>query len=121
MKSSPLLTLNKTASGAIAPYRIVKATAADGVVAQAAAATDKMVGVSGQAGAADTERIDIEHAGVAPVEYGGNVAYGDPLTSDAQGRAVVAVLASRQIGIAQEAGDLGTIGSMLLAPAKPGA
>lgn len=114
MNSHPLITLAKTASGAIAPYRIVKGTATDGVVAQSAASTDKMVGCSGQVGAADTERLDIETAGICSVEYGDTIANGDPLTSDVDGKAVPATPGDRICGVAMEKGDLGAIGSMLL-------
>ena len=48
------------------------------------------------------------------VEYGGTVAAGDLLTSDAQGRAVIASPASgtnaRIVGIAEYSGALGDIG-----------
>lgn len=115
------LAINRVATGAITPYRIVKGTATDGEVTQAAAGGDKLVGVAGQVGAdAAGDRIDINHAGVVPVEFGGNVAFGDELTSDANGKAVVALTTNRVIGIALENGDDTTIGSMLIAPStKP--
>lgn len=114
MQTFSPLTHNQSASGAISPYRIVKGTVTDGTVAQATADTDKFVGVSGQNGAADGERIDINKAGIVPVQYGGNVAYGDPLTSSAAGKAIVAVAGDRVLGVAQENGDLDAIGSILL-------
>lgn len=116
MQLYPGLCLNRTASVAVNPYRIVKATTTDGVVAQSSAASDKHVAVSGHVGAALDERVDVYLSGVVPVEYGGNVADGDLLTSDASGRAIVATAGSRVIGVAQEKGDLGTIGSLLIAP-----
>lgn len=117
-----LLLLNYVASGAIAPHRIVKATSTDGVVAQAAADTDPLFGVSTQVATATGERLEVERAGVVPVEYGGTIAAGAFLTSDASGRAITAAAGDRFIGIAEEAGDLGTIGTMfiqhgLIAPA----
>lgn len=111
----PLLTVSLVASGAIGAYRIVEPTG-DGTVAQAAAATDALTGVSGSVAAADTERTDIHKAGIVPVEYGAAVTAGQPLTSDAVGRAVPAVANNRAIGFAEEDGSLGTIGSTLISP-----
>lgn len=117
MKLYPGLCISKVAAASVAPYRIVApATGVDDVAGQAAAGTDKAYGISGHVAAAATERFDVYVGGIVPVEFGGNVADGDLLTSDAQGRAVVAAAGSRVIGIAQEKGDLGTIGSCLIAP-----
>lgn len=116
MQRFPVLTIGRVPGAVIAPYRIVKGTATDGVVIQSAAAGDKHVGVSDEIGAPSGEDVlNIEVVGIAPVEYGGAVAFGDKLTSDAQGRAVVAGAASNVIGIAQEKGVLGTIGAVLIA------
>lgn len=114
MELFPLLTVNRKASGAIAAYRIVNPTAADGTVEQSNAAADKVQGVSGQLGAADGGRIDIHYAGIVPVTYGGAVTPGDPLTSDASGRAVVAVAGNKTIGTATEGGAADEIGAVLL-------
>lgn len=116
-----ILNKNYTAEGAIGAYRIVKFGAADGGVVAAAAATDKLIGVNDRiAFAASGDRGDIVRVGIAEVEYGGTVAAGDLLTSDASGRAVVAAPATganaRIIGIAEVAGVVGDIGSMLIAP-----
>lgn len=111
-----LLTKTLTADGAVAQHRIVKATA-NGKVAQAAAATDLLYGVSDELGADDGERADVHLVGVADVEYGGDVDLGDLLTSDAGGRAVVAGAAGtthRVIGTACVAGVAGDIGCVLL-------
>lgn len=113
--SAGAMELNYRASGAVSPHRIVKFTTTDRVVSQASAATDKFCGVSTQVSTATGERIEVVRTGIAPVEYGGNVAAGDPLTSDANGKAIVATFGTRFIGIAEEQGDDGTIGSMLIA------
>jgi len=107
---------NYVAEGAIAPYRIVKHGTADGQVLQGAAATDSLMGVSvipaTQSVIAD-ERIDVALDRFVPVEYGGTVAAGDPLTSDAAGKAVKAVPGAgtnnRIIGNADVAGVAGDI------------
>lgn len=115
--------LNKNYSGeaAIPSYRIVKFGAADGGVLLAAAATDKLIGVSGRIPfAVAGDRGDICRIGISEVEYGGTVAAGDPLTSDATGRAVVAAPAAgsnvRIIGFAEVAGVVGDIGSLYISP-----
>jgi hypothetical protein len=105
----------------IAAYRIVKFTAVDGEVTPAVAASDKLIGVSDRVNATViNDRLDIWRAGIVEVEYGGTVAQGDPLTSDAVGRAIVAAPAAgvnvRIIGHAEVAGVLGDIGSLLIAP-----
>ncbi|MBF0168789.1 MAG: DUF2190 family protein [Alphaproteobacteria bacterium] len=114
-----LLCKNFTASGAIAPRRIVKITAVS-TVAQGAAPTDKLMGVSAELTAADGQRIDVHQSGIVDVDYGGTVGFGDPLTSDANGKAVVAAPAAgvnnRIIGFAQIDGADGDIGSVKLAP-----
>ncbi len=111
-------TIAKTylASGAIADRRIVKphATIA-GAVVLAAAATDVLVGISvAPKGAADGDRIDVQHTGEALVEAGAAFAAGALLTSDGTGRAIISAPAAaannRIVAMALEAaaaaGDL---------------
>lgn len=90
----PLLTNPYTATTAVTGRRFVKHGAADGAVVQAAAATDKIVGVSAPMGAEAGAVCDVVELGYAEVEYGGNVARGDPLTADADGKAVKAAPAA---------------------------
>ena len=116
-----LLNKSQAAEGAIAAYRIVKFGAADGNVLQATGPADKLIGVNDRIPFAGSgERGDICRIGICEVEYGGTVAAGDALTSDAQGRAVTAAPAAgtnnRVIGFAEVAGVLGDIGSLTLSP-----
>ncbi len=118
---NPGLSKTYIAAAVIAAYRLVKFTAVDGEVTPAVAATDKIIGVSDRVNAPVIgDRLDIWRSGIVEVEYGGTVAQGDPLTSDAVGRAVVAAPAGganvRIIGHAEVAGVLGDIGSFMLAP-----
>lgn len=112
------LIVNYVAEAALAKYRIVCFGATDGSVKQAAAATDFMIGVTEGFAYAAGDRPDIVRTGLADVEYGGNVTRGQPLTSDAQGRAVAAAPAAgannRIIGYAEVSGVAGDIGSVLL-------
>lgn len=105
------------AGAAVLPYRIVKHGAADAFALQAAGATDLSFGVSDGLGQTDAnEPLDVIRGGVAEVIYGGTVTRGNPLTSDATGRAVVATVAgSRLIGYAEVSGVVGDRGSVLIA------
>ncbi len=66
------------------------------------------------------DRIDVVRTGIAEVEYGGTIAAGDLLMSDASGRAIVAAAAAgsnvRFMGVAEVAGVIGDIGSLMLEP-----
>jgi hypothetical protein len=111
----PKLTENFTAGAAIAPYRICKPGAADGVALQAAAAADLSFGVSDSLGAASGGRVDIHTMGVVEVEFGGVVARGAQVTADADGKAVTAAAGDRTVGIARVTAAAGDIGLVLLA------
>lgn len=105
----------RRAEGAITAFRILAAGSADGLVAQATAADDPLLGVNEQYDKIDGDHLSMCISGVCRVEYGGNVAYGDPLTADSQGRAIKATVdGSRCVGFATEAGDAGTLGTALL-------
>jgi hypothetical protein len=112
----PMKIKTFTAEGAITAKRIVKVGASDGGALQAAGSTIPFLGVSDSIGAASGKSCDVITHGFADVEYGGVVAYGDPLTSDSVGRAVKAEFAAGQIvhiiGFAMQAGVLGDWGSM---------
>ena len=119
---NPTLTKNYVAEAAITKYRIVQFGTADGQVIPATGVTSTMFGVCAELDAAIGERVDIHEGGIPEVEYGGNVTRGDPLTSDANGRAVTAAPAAgvnnRTIGFAQVSGVLGDIGSVKLFPSR---
>lgn len=111
--------LQKTliAGADVNPNRIVKFGAADNLAIQAAAATDKIFSVSDNLGAKSGETFDVIVDGIALVKYGGNVAVGDLLTSDANGQAIATTTASnRVIGVAMVSGVSGDIGSVLVSP-----
>lgn len=110
---NPTFTKNYVAEGIVDPFRLMARGTADGQVIQATAATDTLFGTTGSLGAADTERVDVHQGGQPDVEYGGNVTRGDPLTSDASGRAITAAPAAgsnvRIIGFAVDSAVLGDI------------
>lgn len=101
------------ADAAVGRHLIVKAGAADGSIAQAAAATDAVMGVADSLGGSTGQIMDVIAGGYASVVYGGVVTRGAPLTADAAGKAIVATVAgSRLIGYAVTAGGAGDIGTV---------
>jgi hypothetical protein len=94
---NPGLIKNYTGQGAIGAMRIVKAGSADGTVAQAAASTDPILGISSGAVTMsydDGDPVDVIHRDIADLQLGGNVAYGNYLTSDPNGCGIVAAPAA---------------------------
>lgn len=89
--NNALTVRSRVAAGAIAPFTIAAATGAANAARQAAAATDRTLGVVDEVGAAQAgQTVDIQMGGYADVRAGGAFADGDPLTADANGRAVLA-------------------------------
>lgn len=108
--TNPGIHKTRPVSGALAPWRIVAHAAAPGMVRQAAAAADALIGTADELGKQDNGRADVAMTGLPEVECGGAIAAGAPLTSDAQGRAVAAATAGQRIiGFALEAGETGVI------------
>lgn len=83
-------------SGEIAPYRIVTVNA--GMLAtQATAATQTLIGTSDELGKQPNGTVDVAMSDLPEVESGAAIAVGDPLTADAEGRAVKATVAGQRI------------------------
>ena len=116
--SNPGLIKNQNAESDIAACRIVKAGASDGGVTLATAATDAIMGVNETISVKNGERIDVIKTGIADIEFGGAVTRGQPVTSDATGRAVVAAPAAnanvRIIGFAEVSAVAGDIAPVML-------
>ena len=119
--SNELLAKNYQATGAIGARLIVIANA-DGTVSVAGAggAATALFGVNAELDLANGDYGDIVKAGIADVVFGGVVAAGDPITSDANGAAVKAAPAAgtnvRIIGFAEVAAAAGDIAQILIAP-----
>ena len=109
------LTKSYFAEAAILPNRFVKPGTADLNMLTAAAATDKIMGVTTEIDAAIGERVDVGHFGIFDLKLGGAVARGDPLTSDAAGAGVVAVATNRIGAFANISGVAGDIIPVTLA------
>lgn len=111
------LFVNVPVSGELAPFRIV-AHDGSGGYKQATAATDAFIGTADELGKQPNGGADVAMSDQPEVEAGAAVAAGDPLTSDAQGRAVKATAAGdRIIGFACTAAtEAGTIIDYQFAP-----
>lgn len=120
--ANPGLTKSFTAEAAVSPYRIVKFGTGDDKVIQAAAVSDAMFGVANNLGGDIGKRCDVIMEGTAEVEYGGTITRGQPLTSDANGKAAASAPAAginnRIIGFALVSGVAGDIGSVQLSPSQ---
>lgn len=106
---TPILIKAFRAAAAIQGYLIIAAQA-DGTVNVAKGKTEKLLGAAGSMGArAAGDMLDVDQAGWSEVRSGGNVSFGDLLTSDANGKAVTAETGDRTIGIAMQDGSSGDI------------
>lgn len=108
--TNPLLIKSfKATAAAIAGYLIVKASAGAATIELAGASTDPLLGATGNLGVEAGGMGDITMVGWSEVRLGGTVAFNDPLTADANGKAIKALPANstqvRLIGYAMAAGD----------------
>lgn len=104
-------------SATVRPFRIARFSdvAASQKVAEATANTQPLIGVFDKLAsqAAVGQMVDVHRSGLVSVELGGTVTAGQPLTADAQGRAIAAVAAPatqvRIIGFADQPGVVGDV------------
>ena len=108
--ATPGVYKNFEAEGEIGPYVIVTHGTADYAVKAATGATVALVGTTDELGKLSNGRVDVCTGGIPEVALGGTVAAGDPLTSDASGKAVKATAAGNRIlGVALVSGASGDI------------
>ena len=108
--ATPGIYKNFEAEGEIGPYVIVTHGTADYAVKAATGATVALVGTTDDLGKLSNGRVDVCTGGIPEVALGGTVAAGDPLTSDASGKAVKATAAGNRIlGFALVSGASGDI------------
>lgn len=118
----PTFTRSYEAASAVAGYRLVTfaAPSVDSSVEAANAATDTLLGVSDSLGADAGQMLDVHRGGLVPVQLGGTVTAGAPLTADANGKAVVAAAATgttvRIVGYAEAPGVADDIIDVMWAP-----
>jgi len=121
--NKPTGTITCLAGANIDRYRILKFGSDDETVIKAAAASDSLIGVSGQGDGTDPsmiqttgDQVDVHTSGSALLEFGGTITRGGLVTSDSIGRGVAASSGNRVIGIALVSGVVGDIGSVLISP-----
>lgn len=106
---------SRRAAADVEPYRIAAYDDAEGEFIQAAGpSAAPLMGVTGSLGAVAGLVSDVIRSGPTELEYGAAVGFGDLLTADIAGRAVVAQPGEAYIARADEAGDEGTIGRVFI-------
>lgn len=117
-RTTGFLQKGYTAGGTITARRFVKFGAADGAVIQAVAATSAIIGVQSELSIVAGERASVAMVGnIEDVDFGGTITRGDPLTSDANGKAIKATTTGQFIaGFAEVSGVSGDIGTVILSP-----
>lgn len=108
----------------INPHRFVGFSTTAGKKKQADTATEAIVGVSDEFGvtvtdAAADNRFDYKVIGYAKLEYGGTIAAGAHLTTDADGKGVTASAGNRIGAMSHEAGVAGDIRMVTLIAGSP--
>lgn len=118
--NSPTLIKTYVAGAAVRARRFAVFGASDTTMIEAAVATDFIVGVFEKVDAAQGDRLDVVHSGQTEIVLGGNVTRGAPLTSDANGAAVVSAPAAganaRVGGFAMASGVAGDIIPIFVQP-----
>ena len=117
-QTTGFLTKSLRATTAIPAFTLVKYGAADGSGVPATDATAFIFGISSELATAVGENASVHGLGnIADVLYGAAVTRGDPLTADAQGRAIPATAAGQRIvGFAEVSGVVNQIGSATVSP-----
>ncbi|TWC12001.1 hypothetical protein FBY06_1405 [Pseudomonas sp. SJZ085] len=106
---------SRRAAADVEPHRIAAYDDSEGEFTQAAGpSASPLMGITGSLGAVAGTVCDVIRSGPTELEYGGAVGFGDPLTADIAGRAVVAQPGEAYIARADEAGDAGTIGRVFI-------
>ena len=106
-------------SAALGAYLIAKFSdsANSPKVGPATAATDLLVGTTGQLGGDTGDMCDIDRAGIGKVRLGGTIGAGKPITANAASKGIEATLAGQRIiGFAEEPGIADDIIDYLIAP-----
>lgn len=111
------------ATVAVPKRRLVAMGAADGTGILATGSAAYIRGVSADIDTAIGERISVQMVGcIAEVEAGGTITRGDPITSDASGRAITAAPAvaanAAIVGYAEVSGVVGDIITVDVLPSR---
>lgn len=112
-----LITCHK-AEVVLASRRLVTHGSVPDEITLAVDGSKLIIGVTTIVAAAAGEPADVVRSQLTPVTYGGDVSAGDPLTADAEGRAVPATAGQFYLGFAEYDGAEGDTGSVWIAPGQ---
>lgn len=115
----PGLTTAHIAEEAIAARRMVTHGKEPGSVVTATNTGTVIIGVTTAIGCDAGDHVDVIRGQLALVTYGGAVKAGQPLTADAQGRAIHAADGNWCLGFAECDGEENDTGSVWIAPGRP--
>jgi hypothetical protein len=119
MSGKPGFYRSYVAESVIPPYRMACFGVAAGSATQAVDGSKFLCGVTQIVGAdAIGDQVDICRDGLPEVQYGGVVTKGDPLTSDADGKAITAQAGQHFLGYAEVDGVEDDIGLIFISPDK---
>ncbi|EPQ1163928.1 DUF2190 family protein [Klebsiella pneumoniae] len=112
-----LITCHK-AEVALAARRMVTHGSVPDEITLAVDGSKLIIGVTTLVAASIGEPADVVRSQLTPVVYGDDVVAGDPLTADAEGRAVPATPGQFYLGFAEYDGAEDDIGSVWIAPGQ---
>ncbi|HED9670920.1 TPA: DUF2190 family protein [Klebsiella pneumoniae] len=112
-----LITCHKT-EVALAARRLVTHGTVPDEITLAVDGSKLIIGVTTLVAASVGEPTDVVRSQLTPVVYGDDVAAGDPLTADDEGRAVPATAGQFYVGFAEYDGAEDDIGSVWIAPGQ---
>lgn len=112
-----LITCHK-AEVALASRRMVTHGTVSGEITLAVAGSKLIIGVTTLVTSGIGEPADVVRSQLTPVIYGDDIIAGDPLTADAEGRAVPATAGEFYLGFAEYDGAEDDVGSVWIAPGK---
>ncbi|QYD20539.1 DUF2190 family protein [Klebsiella quasipneumoniae] len=112
-----LITCHK-AEVALAARRLVTHGTVPDEITLAIDGSKLIIGVTTLVAASAGEPADVVRSQLTPVVYGDDVAAGDPLTADAEGRAVPATAGQFYLGFAEYDGAEDDLGSVWIAPGQ---
>ncbi|PLD17815.1 hypothetical protein B6J54_03395 [Klebsiella quasipneumoniae] len=112
-----LITCHK-AEVALAARRMVTHGSVPDEITLAVNGSKLIIGVTTIVAASVGEPADVVRSQLTPVVYGDDVVAGDPLTADAEGRAVKATAGQFYLGFAEYDGAEDDIGSVWIAPGQ---
>ncbi|MBN5381466.1 DUF2190 family protein [Serratia marcescens] len=114
----PVLITAHKVEAATLPRQLVMHGTVDDEITPAVDGSKLIIGVTSAIGNDIGEAADVIRSGLAIVRYGADVTVGQPLTADAEGRAVPAAAGNFYIGFAEYAGAEDDHGSVWIAPGQ---